>query len=192
MHRRPALATLAITGLALAAGTAAGQQEQTTGREIPAALTPPPGHVRLFELGATGDQIYTCQESEDDPGTWAWTFQAPEAALLNAAGEEVGDHGAGPYGAGFDGSRVVGAVLERADAPERGDIPWLLLEATERAGGGVFSTVTHVQRLDTEGGVAPAEGCDAGAAGEELRVPYQAVYAFFYPAAEQATPAIGS
>jgi hypothetical protein len=84
-------------------------------------------------------------------------------------------------------------VLERADAPDPSAIPWLLLGAKEHEGGGVFSTVTHVQRLDTVGGVAPAEGCDEAHAGEEAREPYEATYAFYYPAApaapDDATPA---
>jgi hypothetical protein len=57
-----------------------------------------------------------------------------------------------------------------------------LLEAKEHAGSGAFSTVTHVQRLDNVGGVAPAEGCDEAHAGAQVRAPYQATYAFFYPA----------
>jgi hypothetical protein len=94
----------------------------------------------------------------------------------------VGHHFAGPTWQGQDGSAVVGAVLQRADAPDPGAIPWLLLEAKEHAGSGAFSTITHIQRLDTVGGVAPSEGCDEMHAGAEVRVPYQATYAFFYPA----------
>ena len=73
--------------------------------------------------------------------------------------------------------------LARADAPSKNAIPWLLLEAKSHAGGGAFSTITHIQRLDTKGGVAPKKGCDATHAGEEVRVPYEATYAFYYPAA---------
>ena len=93
----------------------------------------------------------------------------------------VGSHSAGPTWQVLDGSTVVGAVLAHADAPESDAIPWLLLAATERADNGVFSMITHVQRLDTVGGAAPAEGCDEDHVGEEVRVPYEATYAFFYP-----------
>ena len=54
-----------------------------------------------------------------------------------------------------------------------------------------FSTITHIQRLDTVSGVAPAEGCDEAHAGEEVRAPYEATYTFFYPAMA-ATPGAGS
>ena len=95
----------------------------------------------------------------------------------------MGSHFGGPTWQGHDGSAVVAAVLERADAPNpKKAIPWLLLEAKSHAGSGVFSTITHIQRLDTVGGVAPTKGCDADHAGEMARVPYKATYAFFYPA----------
>ncbi len=94
----------------------------------------------------------------------------------------MGSHFAGPTWQGQDGSAVIGAVLERAAAPDAGAIPWLLLEAKDHVGSGAFSTITHIQRLDTVGGAAPAGGCDEAHASEEVRAPYEATYAFFYPA----------
>ena len=164
------------------AGSATAQGTPTSAEDIPTILAPPASSVLLFDLGARGDQIYACEADPDDATAFVWTFKAPEAELLNGRGEVVGTHFAGPTWQGQDGSAVVGAVLERADAPEAGAIPWLLLEAKEHAGSGAFSTITHVQRLDTAGGVAPTEGCDADHAGAEVRAPYTATYAFYYPA----------
>ncbi len=159
--------------------------------DIPDNLQPPAGATLLFELDARGVQIYACDTDPEDDSAYIWTFVAPEAELLNRNGEVVGTHFAGPTWQGNDGSAVMAEVLERADAPDAGSIPWLLLGATDHAGSGAFSTITHVQRLATVGGVAPAEGCDADHAGEEARVEYEAVYAFFYAAApaDAATPA---
>ena len=42
-----------------------------------------------------------------------------------------------------------------------------------------MSKVAYVVRTRTEGGVAPATGCDASHADAEVRVPYSAVYLFF-------------
>ncbi len=189
-----ALTLLAATALiASLAGAAAAQGTPTTAEDIPANLRPPTGSVLLFELGARGVQIYACEAKPDDATAFAWTFKAPEAELLNARGEVVGRHFAGPTWQGHDGSVVVGKVLERADAPDPTAIPWLLLEAKRHAGNGVFSAITHVQRLDTEGGVAPAEGCDADHVGTEVRQSYEATYAFYYPSVpatpDAATPA---
>ena len=174
-----------IVGLA-GAVTAKGRHSHAKGEpalanEVPSDLTPPASAVFLFELGASGDQIYTCAVKPEDPNAFVWTFKGPQAELFNARGEVVGTHFAGPTWQGQDGSSVVGAVVARADAPSEKAIPWLLLEAKSHAGGGAFSTITHIQRLNTKGGVAPSKGCDH--AGEEVRVPYEATYAFYYPAA---------
>jgi len=183
-----ALALVTVIALLVSlAGLATAQGTPTTAEDVPAALAPPAGSVLLFELGARGVQIYACQAKPDDATAFVWTFKAPEAELLNGRGELVGSHFAGPTWQGNDGSAVVGTVLERADSPDPGAIPWLLLEAKEHAGSGAFSTITHVQRLNTAGGAAPSAGCDAAHAGAEVREPYEATYAFYYPAAP-ATP----
>ena len=175
-----------IVALALIVGLAGGataKGEPTRGKGIPPDLIPPTSAVLFFELGARGVQIYACEPTPDDAASFAWTFKAPQAELLNARGEVVGTHFAGPTWQANDGSAIVAAVAARADAPNpKKAIPWLLLEATSHAGSGVFSTVTHIQRLDTGGGVAPKKGCDAGHAGDVARVPYKATYAFYYPA----------
>jgi hypothetical protein len=183
----PLALVAAIALIGSLAGAATAQGTPTSAEEIPATLTPPESSVLLFALGARGVQIYACEADPDDPTAFAWTFKAPEAELLNSRGEVVGSHFAGPTWQGHDGSAVVGAVLERADAPHPGAIPWLLLAAKEHTGSGAFATVTHIQRLDTVGGVAPTAGCDADHAGAEVREPYEATYAFSYPAAP-ATP----
>lgn len=99
--------------------------------------------------------------------------------MLDNKNTVVGSHFAGPSWQSQDGSSVKAAVVARADASSKNAIPWLLLEATAQSGDGVFSTITHIQRLETKGGVAPTKGCDATHAGAEARVPYKATYAFY-------------
>jgi hypothetical protein len=157
--------------------------EPALAKEVPSDLTPPASAVLLFELGACGDQIYTCAPKPEDSAAFVWTFKAPQAKLFNDRGEVVGSHFAGPTWQGQDGSSVKGAVVARADAPFKNAIPWLLPEATSHDGDGAFSTITHIQRLDTKGGVTPSKGCDAIHARDEVRVPYEATYVFYDPAA---------
>jgi hypothetical protein len=178
---KPLLLVAALALVVALAGAAAAKGKPNHSR-VPPELTPPASAVLLFELGARGDQIYTCAAKPDDPTAFAWTLKAPDARLFNARGKVVGTHFAGPTWQGHDGSSVVAAVAARADAPSKKDIPWLLLEARSHDGAGAFSTITHIQRLDTNGGVAPSKGCDAAHAGDEVRVPYTATYAFYYPA----------
>jgi len=172
----------AIALIGSLSGAASAQGTPTSAAATPENLEPPAESVLLFALEARGVQIYVCEADPNDATAFVWTFKAPEAELLNERGEVVGSHFAGPTWQGQDGSAVIGAVLERAAAPDVGAIPWLLLEAKDHAGSGAFSTITHILRLDTVGGVAPTEGCDEAHAGEEARAPYEATYAFFYPA----------
>jgi hypothetical protein len=176
----------ALALLALFGGLAAADSNSANKSAIPANIEPPEGAVLLFELDAVGDQIYTCEAKPDDAAAYVWTFKAPEADLINSRGDVVGTHFAGPTWQGLDGSAVIASVLERADAPKTGTIPWLLLEAKDHAGSGAFSTITYIQRLSTVGGTAPADGCDADHAGDEVRAPYEATYAFYYAASSAA------
>jgi hypothetical protein len=146
---------------------------------VPAALAVPPDQTRLAAFHAVGVQVYDCKAKPDDPTGAAWALRAPEAQLLDSKGAIVGRHYAGPTWEYRDGSRVVGAVSARADAPDGRSIPWLLLHAATTSDQGYFAPVKTVQRLNTAGGLAPGDGCDSTLLGREARVPYEADYAFY-------------
>ena len=143
--------------------------------DLPAALKPVGLSVYL-EVPATGVQIYTC--GKNNAGAWAWIFKAPEAALFDTAKKQIGKHYAGPTWEALGGGKVVGAVKANAPAPAAGAIPWLLLDIKSSEGSGVFNQAKGILRVSTEGGVAPAQGCDEANAGKEARVPYAATYLF--------------
>jgi hypothetical protein len=172
----PALATAAVIAAGLVAalaGCAARPAAPTPATLEPAATLKP-----LMSVGATGVQIYECRPGASGAAP-AWAFVAPEAVLLDGRGQSLGSHGAGPFWLANDGSRVVGSVRARADAPVAGAVPWLLLEARSTGVAGVFSGVSAIQRINTVGGIAPADGCDALTLGRQVRVPYQADYRLF-------------
>jgi hypothetical protein len=146
---------------------------------IPDALKTPADSAVALEARGVGVQIYECKAKKDDASAFEWTLKAPEADLLDANGKSVGKHYAGPTWESTDGSKVVGAVKAKIDSPEAGAIPWLLLDVKSTDGTGVFSKTTAVQRLATEGGKAPTDGCTAADAGKETRVPYKATYYFY-------------
>jgi uncharacterized protein DUF3455 len=175
------IATLSACAVALgcAGPRASPATPASTAPQVPAALALPAGEARAFELRARGTQNYECRESKETPGQWEWAFVAPEAELLDPEGHPVGKHYAGPtWESTADGSKVVGKVAARADAPDPDAIPWLLLQVTELSGSGTFSDVKSVQRVDTHGGKAPTSGCDQAAAGQVSKVPYTAAYEF--------------
>jgi hypothetical protein len=126
---------------------------------------------------ASGVQIYECLAKKDASTQFEWTFKAPEALLYGEGRELLGKHYGGPTWEAGDGSKVKGSVKARQDAPA-GNIPWLLLAATSE-GAGRFAGVTSIQRVNTVGGVAPKDGCQADAAGKIARVAYSADYYFY-------------
>jgi len=143
---------------------------------VPEALRAPAGEVVTAKAAAKGSQVYECQAAE---GGYAWKLVGPDAELSDAAGARMGKHYAGPTWEALDGSKVVGAVAKKADAPDPGAVPWLLLTAKSTEGAGTFAKVTSIQRVDTAGGVAPAGGCDGASTGKRQSVPYTATYYFY-------------
>ena len=138
---------------------------------VPENLKPASGESLKSIVAAKGVQIYECREGR-------WLFVAPEADLFDQRGKLIGKHYAGPHWeATADGSKVIGKVKSRADAPVAGATPWLRLSAKSVGGQGSFSDVTSIQRIATHGGVAPAGDC--AKTGMQARVPYTADYYFF-------------
>lgn len=147
---------------------------------LPAALQPEAGLETVLRVHAVGQQIYEC--GKDLQGAWAWQFKGPQADLFDASGLKVGTHGAGPSWALNDGSSLVGQVQASTPASVPGAIPWLLLGVKGRNGSGQLDKVSAIQRLATQGGLAPSkEGCTASASGQVSRVAYTADYVFWAP-----------
>jgi hypothetical protein len=145
---------------------------------VPDALKPSTGEVLATRAAARGVQIYECQSS-GEPAAFAWKLVGPDAELLDAGGKRIGKHYAGPTWESADGSKVIGELQQKADAPEGKGIPWLLLKAKSNEGTGAFAKVTSIQRVDTVGGKAPSTPCDAKNPGARQRVAYEATYYFY-------------
>jgi hypothetical protein len=172
---KPASVTIFV--LALLAPGCSSLQPSVPVADVPGKLTPGAAESLFMVVPAKGVQIYECRAGKD--GSYQWAFIAPEAELFDARGRRIGRHYGGPHWEAADGSRVVGTLKERADAPATGAIPWLLLGAKSVGPAGAFSKVTSVQRVNTEGGTVPASGCAQSTAGSLARVPYTADYYFF-------------
>lgn len=129
-----------------------------------------------FEAFAKGAQIYSCKPAN---GSYVWSLKAPDAILSDVHGHVIGKHFAGPSWQAEDGSVVVGEPISVSLSPDAGAVTWIVMRAKSHTGQGVMASVQYIVRTRTEGGVAPAAGCDASHAGTETRVPYRAVYLFF-------------
>jgi hypothetical protein len=178
--------TPVVTAILCTAATSsfADPGEDKRAPEVPAALAAPDGSKVSFQGYAEGVQIYVSTPSSSDPTQFVWTFKAPEAVLFDHDGNVVAIHYAyaGPTRPAWEsesGSRVVGARTVAPVTVTSNAIPWLILNAVpaDTIGPGIFERTTHIQRVNTTGGLAPAAAPTA--AGLEARVPYTADYFFF-------------
>jgi hypothetical protein len=159
----------AALALSLLSGALATAHAAET--SLPDALAAP-GETIVLAVHAEGAQVYECKAGTD--GKPAWTFREPIATLL-VDGKTVGRHYAGPNWEHSDGSAVVGKAAASVPGATPNDIPWLKLDVVSRRGNGILSTVTTVQRINTQGG--KLEGaCDK--AGTFKSAPYSADYVF--------------
>jgi hypothetical protein len=166
---------LALIPLTL--GAACSSLPPPVATPVPELLRPAVGEVALGTLTAQGVQIYECRARKDDAQSAEWVFVAPEASLTDAQGRPAGRHYAGPHWESLDGSKLLGSVKSRVDAPLAGAIPWLLLSTKSVGPAGALSKVSSIQRINTAGGVAPpADECSARSRGKEARVAYTADY----------------
>ena len=169
MRSLVAAATVVLAGCAENEPT--GPVAQASVLQTCSNLNVPAGSELLERLFARGVQIYRWN------GT-SWTFVAPSAELFpNAKSNKViGTHYAGPTWESVSGSKVVGSLIDRCPV-DANSIPWLLLGAVSVQGSGMFNGTTHIQRLNTVGGVAPST--PGNSVGEIANVPYTTEYYFY-------------
>jgi hypothetical protein len=164
---------------ASAPAPAPAAESKPTPPETPDAIKAPNPAALAYKGNAVGAQVYACGPSKESKHKFEWTLKAPDAALTDDGGKPFAKHYAGPTWEASDGSKVIGALKAKADAPDATAIPWLLLEAKSNEGQGVLADIGWVQRVQTVGGKAPSTGCDKAHDGTETRVDYRATYYFY-------------
>src|SRR5579859_2818600 len=127
VHRASLRAALAFVALSGAGCNHAVSAVGATPPNVPDSLKPPPSETVATKAAARGVQIYECQAAPSDAAGYAWKLVAPDAELMDQDGKRVGKHYAGPTWEAADGSKVVGEMKQRVDAPDGQGIPWLLL-----------------------------------------------------------------
>jgi hypothetical protein len=122
-------------------------------------------------------------------------FLSPDASPNDAAPKPI-PFGSATWQSSFDSSKVWAQVPiintipasipagSHPSCPNTGAIACLLLQSIGSqqgpTGGKILSQTTFVQRLNTKGGSAPADGCSVSTdVGNQTLVPYSADYYFF-------------
>ena len=176
-----ALATGAV--LALSACATGGPAMMSFSQDaLPAAVQVPAGNKVFWETVGVGEITYECRAKAGAAGQFEWVFVGPDARLMDRAGRQVGKYYGPPATwESMDGSRLTATQLAVAPAMA-GSIPLQLVKANPAMGSGAMQGVSHIQRVATKGGVAPAMACDAATMGNKQVVSYQADYIFWKPA----------
>jgi hypothetical protein len=161
-------AVSAVTYNASAAELTGGPRPKPSASASP--IDPPAGLRRIGSFRVTkGTQTYTCT------GGVFTGASVPEAMLAGPGGRI--HHFKGPsWQSERDGSLVT--ATKKAEVARPGTIAELLLEINSHSGpaNGLLAKATHIQRLNTSGGVAPAGACTDGAT---KAVRYGALYVFW-------------
>ena len=145
--------------------------------ETPADVQVPNGNTIALETVGVGAITYMCETNDD--GNMGWVFKGPHAALNDSDGSQVGSYYGPPATwEALDGSKITGTQLATA-ANGDGNIPLQLVEANPAEGEGAMTGVSYIQRLNTQGGVAPDVACDMDHDGATAVVTYQADYIFW-------------
>ncbi len=159
---------------------------------VPDKLKVPRGHKVFLAGHAIGTQDYICVRSDSDDSL-SWTFFGPQATLFNDYERQIITHFLSPNPDENDDppratwqdsgdTSSVWAVPEASVPVEPEDIPWLLLKVVGAepgpTGGRRLTRTKYIQRLNTSGGIAPANDKCTEVSKKAL-VPYEADY-FFY------------
>jgi len=160
-------------------GLAVAHAQRVSPPNVPDAIQARPGEEVVLLAHASGSQIYTCRAGAD--GKFAWALMAPEAELKDQNGKVIGSHFAGPAWKLNDGSEVTGKAAAHVDSDDPNSIPWLRVDVVSHAGNGLLTKVTTIQRVHTQGGKPPAEGCDESHQDAQTKSSYTADYYFYAP-----------
>ena len=177
---RPTLLALAIAALVGMPALAALPAPSGLSAQLRAGANEEPA----FMLSGSGVHIYECRVMANDAtvnaatNTFAWSFVAPDATLFEGSRSVARLSSPNLIESTSDRGGVSGLV--RATQQAGGDnLPWTAMQARPVGDSGQFAGVTSIQRVNTRGGMAPANGCNADTAGSETRVAYSADYYFY-------------
>ena len=178
-----------------AAARSARSDGHSAGR-APRPRVPEGNHAFLLGHGV-GTQNYVCAPT-DKVGHVAFTLFTPQATLFSDDQLQLTTHFFSPnpdeggvvrvtWEDSTDTSIVWAKLITASTDPGFVDpnaVAWLKLQRVGSrvgpTGGNTLAVTTFVQRVNTEGGLAPAEGCEAlPDVGKKAFIPYTADYIFY-------------
>ncbi len=205
-----ALAVVTLSGVAMAQDNEVAFNGSIPSPVTPVAITPPIGNSAFLLGHGVGTQGYVCLPSGTGASWTVNPARPEATLFTNLFGEaqQIITHFLSPntnpnkfapsplpfgnvtWQSSFDSSKVWAQTVHVIPAgthpscPNTGSIACVLLQVIGEeegpAGGRLLTKTTFIQRLNTNGGSAPATGCSvAGDVGKQTLVPYSADYFFF-------------
>jgi len=205
-----ALAVVTLSGVAMAQDNEVALNGSIPSPVTPVAITPPIGNSAFLLGHGVGTQGYVCLPSGTGASWTVNPARPEATLFTNLFGEaqQIITHFLSPntnpnkfapsplpfgnvtWQSSFDSSKVWAQTVHAIPAgthpscPNTGSIACVLLQVIGEeegpAGGRLLTKTTFIQRLNTNGGSAPATGCSvAGDVGKQTLVPYSADYFFF-------------
>jgi hypothetical protein len=187
--------TLLVVTLAIAHPDAAATPDQLAPPSVPSNLEVPAEFKPFISTSASGTQNYICMPSATGV---SWTFLGPQATLFGESNEQLMTHFLSGNPAenyvpratwqhSRDSSAAWAVAIESSTDPNfvaEGAIPWLLLRVVGTQYGPGWGDrlirTAYIQRVNTAGGVPPAEGCSLSTdVGRRALVPYTTGYVFY-------------
>lgn len=175
----PALARISAVAVVASLAAACASPSRAPMASVPEAVRVPSSDRLRMETVGVGELTYECRPKRDAAGQFEWAFAGPVATLYDRNRMAVGKYYGGPTWESNDGSKVTGTQVAVAPSETPKSIPLQLVKANPATGSGAMQGVTYIQRLNTQGGVAPDAPCGAANAGAKMQVPYQADYLFY-------------
>ncbi len=176
------IASLAVLGTLAACGTPMADKPMAakfSQASLPTSVQVPAGHQVALETVGQGDITYECRAKKDMAGQFEWVFVGPNAKLMDRSGNTIGRYFGPPATwAANDGSAITGTQVAVSPATP-GAIPLQLVKANAATSPGAMQGVSYIQRVATQGGVAPATACGESMLNKREVVTYQADYVFW-------------
>ena len=192
--RRAVYVTPLVLAFTVAVASSA-HAEHVIPPQVPADIQVTRDNRAFLEGHAAGTQDYICLPSVSG---FAWTFFGPQATLFNHEMKQIITHflSPNPFEGGmgratWQDSQDTSVVWAKTTGTTTdgnfvrpGAIPWLRLQVVGAqdgpTNGDKLTDTSFIQRVNTAGGSAPADGC-AGSAdvGKTALVPYKADYVFY-------------
>lgn len=171
------LQTITLISLIALTATTQAVSKAFDQSELPKEIQVPEGNEMVMMTHAKGNITWKC---EDKDGQAAWKFAGPRAILSDAEGNHKVSYYGGPATwESLDASVITGKQLVTSPSKAAGSIPMQLVQANESPRDGELKGVTYIQRINLNGGKAPAEGCTLDKVGHTMIVNYSGDYLFW-------------